>query len=186
MILKRGIRIQHFAYFTDKFSMKIFAIFILLFLTIAPKVQAQGQVSGSGGEMSPEEKFKLTKEQAKEFGELDQLSNKLIVLTEKRFKHCNHVKVEIKNLADLIIQLTGHSFKLLPGQKTVDHKNLHCAGTPESQRDTIYNCLMKKGPKKVLRHMLKNKAILVYFRARMDLTQREAEEAIRFLGSLSE
>ena len=166
--------------------MKIFSIFILLFLTIAPKVQAQGQVSGSGGEMSPEEKVKVTKEQAKEFGELDQLSKKLIVLTEKRFKHCNLVKVEIKNLADLIIQLAGHSFKLLPGQKSVDHKNLHCAGTPESQRDTIYNCLMKKGPRKVLRHMLKNKAILVYFRVRMDLTEREAEEAIRFLGSLSE
>jgi len=166
--------------------MKIFAIFVLLFLTITPNVHAQGQLGGSGGEMSPEEKVKVTKEQAKEFGELDQLSKKLIVLMEKRFKHCNHVKVEIKNLADLIIQLASHSFKLLPGQKSVDHKNLHCAGTPESQRDTIYNCLMKKGPKKVLRHMLKNKAILVYFRVRMDLKESEAEEAIRFLGSLSE
>ena len=166
--------------------MKIFAIFILLFLTITPNAQAQGQLGGSGGEMSPEEKVKVTKEQTKEFGELDQLSKKLIVLTEKRIKHCNHVKVEIKNLEDLIIQLAGHRFKLLPGQKSIDFKNLHCAGTPESQRDTIYHCLMKKGPKKVLRHMLKNKAILVYFRVRMDLSEREAEEAIRFLGSLSE
>jgi hypothetical protein len=178
--------IQHFVSFTDKFPMKIFAIFILLFLTITPNAQAQGQLGGSGGEMSPEEKVKVTKEQTKEFGELDQLSKKLIVLTKKRIKHCNHVKVEIKNLEDLIIQLAGHSFKLLPGQKSVDLKNLHCSGTPESQRDTIYHCLMKKGPKKVLRHMLKNKAILVYFRVRMDLSEREAEEAIRFLGSLSE
>jgi hypothetical protein len=166
--------------------MKFFALFTLLFLTIAPKVLAQGQVGGSGGEMSPEEKVKVTKEQLNEFDELDQLSKKLIHFTEKRFKQCNRVKVEFKNLADLMIQLSGHSFKLLPGHKSVDHKNFHCAGTPQSQRETIYNCLMKKGPKKVLRHMLKNPAILVYFRVRMDLEQREAEEAIRFLASLSE
>ncbi len=166
--------------------MKISAIFILLFLMFAPKVLAQGQVGGSGGEMSPEEKVKVTNEQLKEFDELDQLSKKLMLFTEKRFKYCNRVKIEFKNLADLIIQLSGHSFKLLPGHKSVDLKNLHCAGTPQSQRDTIYNCLLRKGPKKVLKHMLKNPAILVYFRVRMDLEQREAEEAIRFLASLSE
>mgnify|MGYP000553991268 CR=1 FL=1 len=46
----------------------------------------------------------VTEEQIKEFGELDQLSKKLIVLTEKRIKHCNHVKVEIKNLSKFKLQ----------------------------------------------------------------------------------
>jgi len=146
--------------------------------------RSQGQLGGSGGEMSPEVKVRVSKEHANEFKELDRLTNKLIEYSDSRFKHCNRVDIKIKNLSDLYAQLAGQELKLLAGKHYADPKSLHCKGTDKAQKKETYSCLMDKGPRKVIRRMLKNEAFFSYLRVRADLSEQETNEAIRFFSGL--
>lgn len=150
--------------------MKISTLFFVFFVFSQQQTHAQGQLGGSGGEMSPEAKIRITKNNIEEFKKLDDLSKKLIEFSERRFLRCKKQEIKIKDLNDLYTQLAGQNLRLLPGQK--------------AQCNLPSECLMKRGPGKALKKMLKNKSLGLYLRVKMDLTESEAEESIRFFKSI--
>ncbi len=108
-------------------------------------------------------KVKVSKDHANEFSYLEGLSNRLIEYSERRFKNYNRVDVKIKNVSDLYPQLAGQEFKLFARKHYGHPSSLHCKGTDKAQKKARYSCLMDHGPRKVIKRILENEALVAYF-----------------------
>jgi hypothetical protein len=170
----------------------ILLVIIQLFLT---QVFAQGQIGGiTRDDPTPTEDPKPTNENepssievstaVAEFAKLEELSSKFIRKIESRYLKCNKIKIGIKDLSDLYVQLAGQNLKLISGESYQSHELLHCKGTEISNKDKVYSCLIKGSPKKLLKQMLSNKLFPKYLKLKMHLKDSEVKETIRFFESL--
>lgn len=152
--------------------MKNLFIFIILAFSFSSVVLAQGQV---GGEPDEEETIRLTREQIKDFKQLDELSKKLIEVVEDRWFHCRLEEVKIKNLSDLYERLGGYESKVVDQTKCTFFSKSKNPGN---------RCLIKYQAHRTLDKMLKNKSIILYLKIRLNVDNSEAKGAARFLDKL--